>query len=60
MKEFHLVVGAELFAVSSEGQESVCGVHQTPDLQTVVVPSLSGAAVLSSPHHVAVTALYTE
>lgn len=54
-----MVVRAELFAVCREGEQSICRVHQTADLQTVVVvASLTWTGALSSPYHVAVTALY--
>lgn len=58
MCSVYLVVHAELFSIGCEGQQTVCCVHQAADLQAVIVPALSWAAALSSPHHVAVTALY--
>ena len=55
----YLVVSAELFPVGREGEQSAGGVHQTSYLQTVVVAtSLAWTGALSSPHHVAVAALY--
>lgn len=54
----YLVVNAEFFPISSEGEQTVCCVDETADLQAVIVPALPRAAALSSPHHVAVTALY--
>lgn len=55
----YLVVRAELFSVCHEGEQSIGRVYQTADLQAVVVvASLTGTGALSSPHHVAVAALY--
>ena len=54
----YLVIGGELLAVGSEGQQSARCVHQTANLQAVVIPRLTGACAFPSPDHVAVTALY--
>ena len=55
-----LVEGVDLLPICGEVHEAGVEVDQAADDEVFLAdPGLLGAAELSSPHHVAVTALYT-
>lgn len=53
----YLIVGAEIFSIGGEGQQSIGSVHQTANLQAIVVTTLPWTGALSCPHHITVATL---
>lgn len=60
IQKSNLVKGAEFFPVGCEGEEAVGRVHQTSDLQTIIITPLTGVTAFTPPNHEAVTAFNTD
>ncbi len=57
----YLVESVDLFPIGCEIHETCCQVNQATNHQILLAePLLAAAAKLSSPHHIAVTPLYTD
>lgn len=56
----HLVESVNLLPIGCEIQKACCQINQATNHQIFLAELLLAAAELSSPHHIAVTPLYTD